>query len=90
MRCLYATFGSELFDDPMGDLNDLKQVNSVQDYVDLFDELLTRVELNEEYVVSCFLRGLKPEIWLPVKMFAPRSLHKAISLAKIQEQTLTI
>lgn len=74
MRCLYARFGSELFDDPMSDLKDLKQVTPIQDYVNLFDQLLTRVELNEEYVASCFLRGLKPEIGLPIMMFAPRSL----------------
>ncbi|XP_075088549.1 uncharacterized protein LOC142170516 [Nicotiana tabacum] len=90
VACLYARFGSELFDDPMGDLKDLRQVSSVQDYVDLFDELLTRVELSEEYVVSCFIRGLKPEIGLPGKMLAPRSLAKAISLARIQEQTLIV
>ncbi|OIS97937.1 hypothetical protein A4A49_01646 [Nicotiana attenuata] len=56
VACLYARFGYELFDDPMGDLKDLRQVSSVQDYVDLFDEMLTRVELSEEYVVSCFIR----------------------------------
>lgn len=28
---LYARFGSELLDDPMGDFKDLRQVNSVQD-----------------------------------------------------------
>ncbi|XP_070022382.1 uncharacterized protein [Nicotiana sylvestris] len=87
---LIRRIGSELFDDPMGDLKDLRQVSSVQDYVDLFDELLTRVELSEEYVVSCFIRGLKPEIGFPVKMLAPRTLAKAISLAKIQEQTLVV
>lgn len=89
VACLYARFGFELFDDPVGDFKDLRHVNSVQDYVDMFDELLTRVELSEEYV-SCFVRGLKPEIGLPVKMLAPRTLAKAISLAKIQEQTLVV
>lgn len=62
----------------------------MQDYVDLFDELLIRVELSEEYVVSCFVRGLKQEIGLIVKMLALRTLAKAISLAKIQEQTLVV
>ncbi|XP_075103740.1 uncharacterized protein LOC142178308 [Nicotiana tabacum] len=69
---LYARFGSELFDDPMGDFKDL------------------RVELSEEYVVSYFVRGLKAEIGLPIKMLAPRTLAKAISLSKIQEQTLIV
>lgn len=38
VACLYARFGFELFDDPMGDFKDLRQVSLVQDYVDLFDE----------------------------------------------------
>lgn len=63
---------------------------SIQANVDLFDELLTRVELPENYVVSCFVRGLKPEIGLLVKMLEPKTLAKAISLAKIQEQTLVV
>lgn len=90
VRCLYSRFSTELFDDPMEDFKDLRQVSSVQDYVDTFDELLTRVELAYEYVVSCFISGLKPEIGLPVKMFAPRSLQRAISLARIQEQTISL
>uniref|UniRef100_A0A3Q7IJ32 Retrotransposon gag domain-containing protein n=1 Tax=Solanum lycopersicum TaxID=4081 RepID=A0A3Q7IJ32_SOLLC len=89
-RSLYARFGAELFDDPMSDFKDLRQVNSVQDYVNLFDELLTRVELSEDQVVSCFVRGLKPEVGLPVKMLAPRSLAKAVNLARIQEQAIFV
>lgn len=58
----------------MGDFNDLRQLSSVQHYVDTFDEFLTRLELTDESAVSCFISGLKPEIGLPVKMFAPRSL----------------
>ena len=54
------------------------------------DELLTRVELSEDQVVSCFVRGLKPEVGLPVKMLAPRSLAKAVNLARIQEQAIFV
>lgn len=61
---VHSRFGTELFDDPMGHSKDLRQVSSVQDYVDTFDELLTRVELADDCVVSCFIRGLKLEIGL--------------------------
>lgn len=44
----------------------------------------------EKTVVSCFVRGLKPEIGLPVEMLGSRTLAKAISLARIQEQTLIV
>lgn len=50
--------------------------------------MLTRVELSEEYVVSFFISGFKPEIGLTVKIFGPRTLERVINLAKIQEQTL--
>ena len=79
MKCLYSRFGTELFDDPTWDSTDLRQVSFVQDYVDTFNELLTRVELADDYVVSCLIRRLKLEIGLIVKMFAPRSLQRAIS-----------
>lgn len=35
--------------------------------------------------MSCFLSGLKEEIQYPVRMFAPRNLQQAITLAKSQE-----
>lgn len=41
VRCLYSRFGSDLFDDPMGDFKDLRQISSAQDYIDIFYELLT-------------------------------------------------
>lgn len=89
VRALFSQFGTALYDDPMGDLKDLIQTSSVQNYVDVFDELLIRVDLNDEYIVCCFVRGLKPGIGLPIKMFQPRTLEKAIGLARIQEQTLS-
>lgn len=41
-------------------------------------------------MVSCFIRGLKPEIGLPVKMLGPRTLAKTMSLTKKQEKTLIV
>lgn len=88
--CFYSRYGTELFDDPVIYLKDLRQVTIVQEYIDLFDEFLNIVQLQDEYIVSCFIEGLKPETGLPVKMLNPRSLAKAISLARIQEQTSKI
>lgn len=50
MKWLDSRFGTELFDDPTWDSTDLRQVSFVQDYVDTFNELLTRVELADDYV----------------------------------------
>nr|CAD1839913.1 unnamed protein product [Ananas comosus var. bracteatus] len=85
VSALNTRFGVDLYDDPMAELKELKQTGSVMEYQDKFDALLNRVVLTEEYAISCFLSGLKDEIQIPVRMFQPRSLQRALSLAKLQE-----
>ncbi|XP_071913952.1 uncharacterized protein [Coffea arabica] len=85
VRALGARFGDCLYDDPMGDLKSLKQTRTVKEYQDSFEELLNRVALPEQYAVSCFIRGLREEIQLSVRMFMPRDLQHAVGLAKIEE-----
>ena len=85
VRELSSRFGDSLYDDPMGELKSLKQSGSVQEYHDLFEELLNRVDLPEDYATSCFVSGLKPEIQLTVRMFMPRNVQHARTLAKIEE-----
>ena len=85
VKALGAKFGDCLYDDPMGDLKGLRQTGSVREYQEAFEELLNRVDLSEPYTVSCFIRGLKEEIQLAVRMFMPRDLQHAIGLAKIEK-----
>lgn len=68
-----ARFG-ELYDDPMADLKALIQEGSVQDYHDSFDALTSRLNLPEEYLLSCYVGGLEEEIQLAVRMFNPKSV----------------
>lgn len=49
----------ELYDDPMAELKALKQTSNVQEYHDMFDALDGRLQLSEEYLLSCYLEGLK-------------------------------
>ncbi|KAG8365939.1 hypothetical protein BUALT_Bualt17G0024100 [Buddleja alternifolia] len=88
VMALQDRFGSLLFEDPMSELMNLRQTGSVRDYLDKFDELLNNVDLNEPYAISCFLAGLKNEIEVQVRMFKPKSLQEAVSLAKLQEQAI--
>lgn len=46
----------------MAELKNLKQIRTIQEYVDSFDALLNRVALSEEYTINCFWSGLKEEI----------------------------
>lgn len=43
----------ELYDDPMAELKALKQSGTVQEYHDEFDALASRLQLSEEYLLSC-------------------------------------
>ncbi|XP_012839901.1 PREDICTED: uncharacterized protein LOC105960281 [Erythranthe guttata] len=90
IRALNSRFGTLFFKDPMSELMNLKQTGSLQGYLDRFDELMNCVDLSEPYAVSCFLGGLKPEISLHIKMFKPKNMMEVVSLAKLQEQTITL
>ncbi|KAG8368991.1 hypothetical protein BUALT_Bualt15G0103800 [Buddleja alternifolia] len=65
-------------------------VGSIQQYLDRFDEIVNCLELPDAYALSCFLGGLRSEISVNVHMFRPKSLQEAISLAKLQEQALSL
>ncbi|KAG8386544.1 hypothetical protein BUALT_Bualt03G0159400 [Buddleja alternifolia] len=90
VTALQDRFGSFLFEDPMSELMNLRQIGAVKEYLDKFDELLNNVDLNESYAVSCFLPGLKSEIEVQVRMFKPKNLQEDVSLAKLQEQALIL
>lgn len=66
VNALVNIFDSLLFDDPAAILKSLKQVTLVEDYVDNFDFLTSRVEISGEYALSFFFEGLKDEIEIPV------------------------
>lgn len=51
---------------------------------------MNQVELSKEYSISYFLKGLKPDIEVHVRMLAPRTPMKAYSLAKLAEHSLIL
>lgn len=73
----------------------LQQTHDVKSYQEKFDELKSLVmvknpNLSEEFLTSCFLRGLKEELRIPVQLFKPTELNQAINTAKMLESTLDI
>lgn len=66
----------------------LKQVNSMQNYQELFESLLSRVDISESHAISLFVGGLFKEVGLPVKMFKPRTLVDIYSVARLQESIM--
>jgi hypothetical protein len=74
----------------METLSNLKQEGSLDDYKNQFDILALKVHrLLDEHKLSCFLGGLMNKIRLPVRMFNPKTLVQAYSLARIQEECLS-
>lgn len=70
------------------DFTQLVQRGDVTSYVEWFEDMKTMVKskhpsINDEFYISCFLKGLKEEIWVPVQMFNPRHLMVAINQAKV-------
>lgn len=70
--------------------NRLKQLGSVSDYEDNFEELKAMVcaryrNFPGDYFVSSFLNGLNEHIKGAVKMFKPQTLADTIFLAKLEE-----
>lgn len=89
IKALQIRFGRGSYDDPMETLVKLKQTGSIEEYKSQFELLANRVVgLLDNLKLSCFLGGLSDEIRLPVRMFNPRTLTDAYSLAKIQEELI--
>ncbi|KAJ1412618.1 Retrotransposon gag domain [Sesbania bispinosa] len=78
----------EVYEDPMEKLVQLRQTGSLSEYQEAFDGLVCKVDLNETQKLSCYVAGLKPEVAVGVKLFAPRSLLEATRLAKLQERNV--
>ena len=89
VQALHVRFGSTPYNDPMEALTKLMQTSTVAVYKVDFEALSNRIKgLSPMHKLSCFLSGLKDEIWLPVRMLTPQSLNAAYGLAKIQEEYL--
>ncbi|KAD4586142.1 hypothetical protein E3N88_23743 [Mikania micrantha] len=86
VRSIMAQFADFDLDDAMKELKALYQTGTLKEYCDAFDLLLNKVSITETQAVSLFVGGLKPEIKCMVKMFKPKSLREAYSLAKKQDQ----
>ncbi|KAF2311626.1 hypothetical protein GH714_025327 [Hevea brasiliensis] len=82
-----ARFGILVFDDLLADLKNLKQTGTLQDYF-AFDALYPKVGIREDQALSFFLSGLVDELQMPIRMFKPKSLSEAYSIARLQEITV--
>ena len=89
VEALKGRFGERVYEDPMADLKGLVQTGTLQEYLEEFDMLSHKVNLTEDYSLSCFISGLKDEIKIPVRMFGPKNLQQAYALARLQDSYIS-
>ncbi|KAK5802420.1 hypothetical protein PVK06_030011 [Gossypium arboreum] len=75
-------FGFGQFDNPMKELVNLKQQGTVEQFQDMFVDLLNHLHLLESYALSIFLSNLKPEISHYLDLFERSTLMEAFQLVR--------
>ena len=71
----------------------LTQQGTVNDYLQKFEELRAQVLMRnprvlEDFILECFIGGLKEEIRETVKMYEPINLSQVVSLSRKQERVI--
>nr|KYP65288.1 hypothetical protein KK1_011520 [Cajanus cajan] len=79
----YTGLVRDRFGDVCVDLDRL----SVGEYHEEFNVIIKRLNLSEQYILSCFLGGLKKDVQMLVRMFQPTTVQKAFTLARMYEAT---
>ncbi|KAF7823702.1 putative succinate dehydrogenase (quinone) [Senna tora] len=83
---LRLRFGSSLYDDPRQALKELKQEGTVEDYQGQFETIANKATaLEEDWLISFFIGGLKDYLKCEVKLSKPTSYYEAVSVAKMLE-----
>ncbi|XP_074306372.1 uncharacterized protein LOC141641616 [Silene latifolia] len=92
---LYARFPDNHENNVVEMFNKLEQIGSLEDYVDEFESLKAFMLqknkcLTEDYFVESFIGGLKPSLKPFVRAFQPNTIAKALELARLQEENLSM
>lgn len=87
---LWAHFGPTECEDFDEALSRVKQTGSLRDYQKEFERLGNRLHgWTQQALVGTFMGGLKLEISEEIRMFRPKTLNEAISLARMKDEQLT-
>lgn len=87
---LWSRFGPTDREDFDEALSRVKQTGSLRDYQREFERLGNRVQgWTQKALVGTFMGGLKAEIADGIRMFKPKTLKEAISLARMRDDQMT-
>ena len=89
VRAVESKFGADVYAKSLRKIRSLKQVDTLEKYVEEFDQAryMTAMHnplLDETFFVTQFIYGLKLEIQSVVQMHKPATVDKAVLLAQMQ------
>lgn len=92
---LSARFKDELGSNVVEKFNRLQQNDTIENYIDEFDNLRSLMEqynhiLPDTYFLESFIGGLKPAVKPFVRAFKPVNVTEAIRYARLQEEALLV
>ena len=86
-KAVQLRFGPTNYEDPSKALTRLKQTTSVAAYQEAFEKLSHRVDgLPENFLIGCFIAGLRDEICIDVKIKQSLTLENTIGVARLIEE----
>ena len=86
---LWARFGPTECEDFDEALSKVRQIGSLRDYQKEFERLGNRVHgWSQKALVGSFMGGLRSEISETIRMFKPKTLKEATSLARMKDEQL--
>lgn len=90
-RAVEEQYGPSQFDCPRAQLFKLTQSSTVADYYSQFMILATRVDgLSDAALLDCFISGLRDPIRRDVIAQNPQSLVRAVSLARLYDEKVSL
>lgn len=88
-KALIARYGGRRLENPFEELSNLRQIGSVEEFVESFELLSSQVgRLPEEQYLGYFMSGLKPQIRRRVRTLNPVTRMQMMRMAKDVEDEL--
>ncbi|XP_052888068.1 uncharacterized protein LOC128296664 [Gossypium arboreum] len=86
-ECCHIRFGPPMSNNPLGELANLRQTETVEEYQRQFQSLLARTtDLKPRQQVNLFTAGLVEELRIDIKMQQARNLGVAMNMARALER----
>ncbi|KAL4324350.1 hypothetical protein GQ457_11G020520 [Hibiscus cannabinus] len=86
-ECCHVRFGPPMSNNPLGELANLKQTGTVEEYQSQFQSLLARIsDLKPRQQVDLFTAGLVEELRIDIEMQQPGNLGVAMNMARTLER----